>query len=671
MATPPEACPECGAPLDPGGAGGCANCLYQLAVDVGVADRAHITGLTPPDPQRLASLLPDFELLETLGHGGMGAVYRVRQTRLHREAALKVLPPERASDPEFVERFFREAQALAHLSHPNIVSVYDMGQRGPFLYILMEHVDGRSLREVIREDGLAPADAIRIVTALCGALEYAHEQGVVHRDIKPENVLIATDGRVKLVDFGLVKMACDSGVDQFTLTDINLRMGTPAYMAPEQTAGSPGLDHRVDIYALGVLLYEMLTGEPPVLDYTPPSRRAAVDPRIDRVVHHAIRESPQERFQSAAELRKQLEHIVRTPRRRRLLLGGGLAAILLLGALGGAIWRFGATPDTAPLPGAPVDGVPIAAAPFTADEARAHQQRWADHLGIPVEWTNSIGMEFILIPPGEYTRGYLPENYPPELINPEEATADPSHVIILQSCVPAHRVRLTQPFYLAKTEVTQRQFEQVMGYEVGYFRTGMPGEAVLDTLDTDDLPAENLGWSMAVDFCERLSEREAFGDPDARYRLPTDAEWAFAIRAGTTMRFWHGEDLDTRGVYEVSSDMAGGHPHPVASGRPNPFGLYDMGGNVAEYCSDWWAPDEFQRYADRAAVDPMGPEDGVPGGLMRVVRGGHFSVRPTDHESTKRTRHDPTLWDSTVGFRVAIPAEAVAQEPVGTAGWAE
>jgi len=659
MAPTRKTCSTCGTPLDENGSGECASCLFQIALDVGTADRTHSRAFTPPDPKRLASLLPDFELQEILGRGGMGVVYRVRQTRLNRQAALKVLPPERASDPEFVERFFREAQALAQLSHPNIVNVYDMGQRGPYLYILMEYIEGQSLRTRIGQGMIAPADAIRIAMDLCGAVQFAHVHGIVHRDIKPENVLITSNNRVKLVDFGLVKLASRHDVDPFTLTEINLRMGTPSYMAPEQTAGKADLDHRVDIYALGVLLYETLTGGLPVLDYTPPSKKVRVDARIDRVIHRAIRESPSERYQSAADLHRDVEHILRTPRRRRIV-AGALVLLGLAGLCGGLLWHRAATADPAPPPGTPIDGVPIAVVPFDADEAREHQERWAEHLGVPLRWTNSIGMDFVLIPPGEYQRG-IPERWlPDDIRHPEQHDTDPTRLAAFRGSMPIHRVRLTRAIYLATTEVTQGQYTHVTVDKVGYFRSGMPGEYRLDGPDTKRLPAENLGWTMAVGFCKRLSELEGLNDPALRYRLPTDAEWAFAVRAGTDTRFWYGVEPDVEGIYEVSSTNTASRPLPVGSRRPNPFGLYDMSGNVAEFCSDWWTPDEFKPYRDRCALDPSGPEDGMPGGLRRVVRGGHFGIQPA--ASTRRVAHAPHQWINTIGFRVAIPAAAVANK---------
>lgn len=650
--TTQRTCRTCGAPLQ---GGGCSNCLFQLAADVGTAERACAPAFTTPDQERLKALMPDFEILEMIGRGGMGAVFKVRQPRLSRLAALKVLPPERATDPAFVERFFREAQALAQLTHPCIVDIYDMGQRGNFLYILMEFVEGRPLREPIQSKSISPVDALRLTMDLCGALDCAHAHGIVHRDIKPENVLLTPDGHAKLLDFGLVKLTEDSRLGRFTLTEINLRMGTPQYMAPEQASGSTEIDHRVDLYAVGVLLYEMLTGAPPALNYTPPSRKTTVDSRIDRVVERALRESPSDRYASAGEFHNDVAHIVRTPRRKAIVTAS-LLVVLLSCLAAGYYWHRASSADPAPPPGTPIDGVPIAVVPFDAAQAREHQERWAQHLGVPVEWSNSIGMKFVLIPPGEYTRGIPEEQLPADFLDPVKSNIDPVRFASLQSRTPAHRVRLTRAFYLGTTEVTQRQYEQIAGHPIGYFRAGMPGERVLSDLDTQDYPAENLAWLMAVEFCKRLGARDGFTESGPGYRLPTDAEWAFAIRAGTDTPFWYGTEVDVKGVYEVCQAH---HTLPVASKKANAFGLYDMGDNVSEYCSDWWAPDFFQRYAGRCALDCTGPEDGIPGGMQRVVRGGHFGM-PFGHLSSIRRWHNPAVWVNTVGFRVALSADALA-----------
>ncbi len=648
-------CRSCGSPL-PDPDAGCAACLFQLAADLGTVERACAPAFTAPDQNRLASLMPDFEFEDLIGRGGMGAVYRVRQSRLSRTAALKVLPPERASDPAFVERFFREAQALAQLSHANIVDVYDMGQRGPYLYILMEFVEGGSLRDLITKKALPPADALRIGADLCGALQVAHDQGIVHRDIKPENILVTKDGHVKLLDFGLVKITQDSGLDSFTLTEINLRMGTPHYMAPEQMTASAAVDHRADIYSVGVLLYEMMTGERPALDYTPPSRKANVDARFDRVIQRAIRESPGERYQSAREIKADIEHIVRTPRRRAIIAASIVVVGLIIAAAGIAWYRAATAVDPRLVPGSPIDGVPVAIAPFDATKARDFQTSWAKHLGVPVTWTNSAGMEFELIPPGEFIRG-VSDADAPKLFSMDKA--DPWDRMVFESSTPAHRVRLTRAYYIAKTETTQGQYLKVVGQPVGYYRVGVAGEKVITNPDTSNLPAENLGWDMALDFCKKLSALD--GMPDATgYRLPTEAEWTFACMAGASTLFWYGAEPDVKGEFEISSVNSSLRTAPVASRKPNPFGLFDMQGNVHEFVWDWWSVGAYKEFAGKVAIDPTGVADDAAGSHQRVICGGGFEVPPAQQSWMVRGFFRPNVWVDKIGFRVAIAADTVA-----------
>ncbi len=224
-----------------------------------------------PDPAELAPHFPQLEILSLIGQGGMGAVYLARQLKLDRFVGLKVLPEEWGRDPAFSERFQREARALARLNHPHIVSVHDFGDAGGHFYLLMEYVDGANLRRLLQSGPLEPRLALQMVPQICDALQYAHEEGVVHRDIKPENILLDNRGRVKIADFGLAKLVGPSRAS-FTLTGTHQVMGTLDYMAPEQRSRPQEVDHRADIYSLGVVFYEMLTGELP-LGASPRRRR--------------------------------------------------------------------------------------------------------------------------------------------------------------------------------------------------------------------------------------------------------------------------------------------------------------------------------------------------------------------------------------------------------------
>jgi predicted Ser/Thr protein kinase len=294
----------------------------------------------------------------------MGAVYKARQRSLDRFVALKILAVDPEDDPSFAERFAREARALAALDHPSVVRVYDSGRAGGRWYFVMEYVDGTDLRRMLRAGRVEPREALAIVAQVCDALQYAHDQGVVHRDIKPENILVDRQGRVKIADFGLAKIVGRAG-DAFALTGSHQAMGTPHYMAPEQIEHPQTVDHRADIYSLGVVLYELLTGELPLGRFVPPSRKVEVDVRLDEVVLKALEKEPPRRYQHASEVKTSIEDLERpggrakrpargTPEHARHVTRGlGLLflALLLVGVVltaaqlvwGSADWSSAAT----------------------------------------------------------------------------------------------------------------------------------------------------------------------------------------------------------------------------------------------------------------------------------------------------------------------------------------
>jgi tRNA A-37 threonylcarbamoyl transferase component Bud32 len=311
-------CPECQAELLPGlHEELCPKCvlLHGIATTPGTpvsqkeSDTPAFHGIfTPASPAELATHFPQLEILELLGQGGMGAVYKARQPGLDRVVALKILPPEAGRDPAFTERFTREARALARLNHPNIVTVFDFGQQAEQYYFLMEFVDGASLRQLLRAGCVQPPEAVRIAGQICDALQFAHEEGFVHRDIKPENILLDRKGRVKVADFGIAKLLGRKTGD-YTLTGPWQVMGTLHYMAPEQMENPLGIDHRADLYSVGVLLYELLTRQLPLGRFAPPSQKVAVDPRLDAIVLRALESDPNQRYQQARDFKADLEAV--------------------------------------------------------------------------------------------------------------------------------------------------------------------------------------------------------------------------------------------------------------------------------------------------------------------------------------------------------------------------
>jgi serine/threonine protein kinase len=269
----------------------------------------------PPCLEAVATAFPQLEVLELIGQGGMGAVYRARQVKLDRVVALKLLAEPGARGGAFAERFDREARLLAKLNHPGIVSVHDYGEAGGFYYLLMEYVDGVNLRQAMRAGRFTPAQALALVPKICEALQFAHDEGILHRDIKPENILLDNRGRVKIADFGIAKLMGDQAKDA-PLTGSGLAVGTPHYMAPEQLDHPQDVDQRADIYSLGVVFYEMLTGELPIGRFAPPSQKTPVDPRVDEVVLRALERERERRQHNIAEVKTGVEQITSTPASR-------------------------------------------------------------------------------------------------------------------------------------------------------------------------------------------------------------------------------------------------------------------------------------------------------------------------------------------------------------------
>ena len=313
----PPKCPRCGAELPANAPEGlCPKCIAaglaepetQAQEGSGPGGTIVLKPTPPPPPiEEIAKLFPQLEILELLGRGGMGAVYKARQLRLNRMVALKILASEKKGDAQFAERFEREARTLALLHHPNIVAIYDFGEAQGNFYLLMEYVDGLTLRQLLQSRKLSPEEALAIVPKICEALQYAHQQGIVHRDIKPENILLDKQGQIKIADFGIAKILGQAA--QTGLTQEQQVIGTPHYMAPEQVERPRTVDHRADIYSLGVVLYEMLTSELPIGKFAPPSRKVQVDVRLDEVVLHALEKEPDRRYQQASQVKTDVEII--------------------------------------------------------------------------------------------------------------------------------------------------------------------------------------------------------------------------------------------------------------------------------------------------------------------------------------------------------------------------
>ena len=319
-------CPQCGKPVARKELMGlCPDCMLKAGLG-SMADATvsvHHGSFVPPTVAELAGKFPQLDILELIGSGGMGAVYKARQKALDRFVALKILPPDVNRDPSFAERFVREAKVLAKLNHPNIVTLYEFGETEGLYYFLMEYVEGVNLRQLLGAGKIPPKEALAIVPPVCDALQFAHDRGIVHRDIKPENILLNRDGQVKIADFGVAKIigsdaASDPSVRadpsevSVEVTEAGSVIGTPRYMAPEQRDHPGEVDHRADIYSLGVVFYQMLTGELPAQKLEAPSKKVLIDVRLDEVVLRALDKNPERRYQHASDVKTMVQTIAAT-----------------------------------------------------------------------------------------------------------------------------------------------------------------------------------------------------------------------------------------------------------------------------------------------------------------------------------------------------------------------
>ncbi len=577
----------------------------------------------------------DFELGNLLGRGGMGAVYRARQISLDRSVAVKVLPPEVAERSDLRERFLREARAIAQVASPHIVQVFHAGVHQGWHFYAMELVEGPDLGRRLR-DGWRPdvATTRELVLQAARGLASAARWNIVHRDIKPGNMLITAEGVLKLTDFGLVRRA---GEEQLTVS--GQVMGTAGYLSPEQALGKP-CDARTDLYALGVVFYELLTGRLPFVAEASTGviyqhiHETAVpvqqlNPLVDdgsaTICSRLMAKAPQDRYQSASELIEDLEAVMagRPPRHTALIhrkRRSSIPLLLLVVALGvaagGAVWyRIHSTAaarqaeqqlaaDAAALAAqqaklATERAAAALEAEKTAKAAAAEAKRhdaWGRFADLAVS-----GASFRLrqIAPGEGSIGSPAD----------EADRSRDEVQV--------KVRFTATWWMADCEVTQAQWRAVVG--------SLPEQA----FPGDDLPVTGITRTLADTFCSRLEALVS----DIRVRLPSEAEWEYAAHAGGAGAFAGGKPIATQAWF---ADNAGKRIHPVRQFPPNPWGLHDLHGNVAEWTADAYAP--------RAPAMLSDPKP-VTGGDRGIVKGGawdddaedcRIAVRETARSSSKR-----------------------------------
>jgi serine/threonine protein kinase len=602
-------------------------------------------GKTAEDTDLAGTALGSYQLIRKIAQGGMGQVYEALQTTLDRKVALKILTDELAHRPEFLRRFEREAKAAAALNHPNIVQVYDFSEVDGRLFLVMEFVEGQDLSARVREMGQLPVpEALLVVEQAALALRAAHHKSIIHRDIKPANILRTRDGLIKVSDLGLAKVLTDQ-TTELTLT--GAVMGSPHFLAPEQASGARHVDHRADIYSLGITLFFLLTGRYAYEGATPysivlahataPLPSAAdfgieLPAVVEAFIQKLSAKKPEDRYQSYDALLADLERVKNGLPLVTLTKPGGLSvrqkgllaavAVVLLALI--LAYAF-------ILPVARLTRKPEADSKksVTADATRAAIPQLPElRPNSGASFENSLGMKFKQV-------GAAGEQK------------------LLYAAIWKTRVKDFSAFVAATGyDATEGMVNMTTN---GWKQLGHnwkdPGFE-----QTPDHPVCGVSWLDAAKFCEWLtrSEREA-GRIGARdeYRLPTDAEWSILV--GTNKYPWGNQWPPPQGA----GNYADADPdirkrkinHTLAVGRfnPNLLGLYDVGGNLWEWCSDWYRKEMNSEEARKKYA--LLEEDSV-GQTLRVLRGASWNDTGADRLSSAfRNGIPPGTRSDNRGFR--------------------
>ncbi len=498
----------------------------------------------------IGTQIGNLNILSEIGEGGMGVVFLAEHVILGKQFAVKCLSSELSNSPQFKERFEKEAMAQAGLDHPNIVQVNDFFEHNGLYYLVMEYVDGCSLEDMIEDEGkLSENKALPILKDILAGVNFAHSRGIIHRDIKPSNILIDKSGRAKIMDFGIALRAGDN----HRLTKTGVDIGTAWYVSPEQVVNPKGVDHRSDVYSIGVVLFEMLTGQTPFdgeTDYAvkdkhvreaPPDMKAInpdISDELTGIVMKALEKSPDDRFNGCGEF---LEYVEACDRQRDQKDGPGDV--------------------NAP------------------EDLEKGEQGPSHEPPEPVFMDPVTGIAFVYVHAGKFMMGRAIEH--------EDEAEEKAHEVALDG------------FYIGKYPVTCGQWKSLMGTNPSKCGRG------------DNYPVEMVSWDNAQDFIEKLT---AENDRKYQFRLPTEAEWEYAARSGGEKETYAGGDhIDAVAWYDQNS---GNTTHSVGEKAPNGLGLHDMSGNVWEWCQDWFA-DYPSVAADNPPAPSMGTQRVLRGGSWK------------------------------------------------------
>ena len=584
-----------------------------------------------------------------LGSGGMGDVWQAADTDLNElVVAIKVLPPMLASNQRSIKGLKNEAAIALRLTHDNICRLYNFHTDGDLKFLVMEYIDGQTLEALLDsrqpKRQLSVAEMLPIARGLATALDYAHAQTppVLHRDVKPSNIMVTSTNQAKILDFGIARELKDS------MTRIGRRntSGTLVYMSPEQFNGQASIPAS-DIYSCAATIYECLAGHPPFyrgaiehqIQHTAPAPIDGLPDSVNAALQAGLAKNPQNR-----------------PANTR-------AFVEMLSVGAGAEQRMGDK-----LKGSPSErsGDPVPAKSELLNEALAiakqadldltagptqlvpNEQREAARRALKrvrriltldpenvsalvlreqlyawrrlptrlaITLSKAVKIKFVLIKAGEFLMGTLPSD--------EDWDSDEG-----RQCL----VKITQPFYLGMWPVTQTQWQALTGENPSFFKD--PAS-----------PVECVDWEECQTFCKRLSVQAGVS-----VRLPTEAEWEYACRAGSLSKWNFGDDESRLGTYAWYDGNSSGKTHPCAEKEPNQWGLYDMHGNIWEWCADWF---DLKYDSGSSLTNPCGPTFGS----HRVLRGGSWGASARTCRSAHRGKSDPRIRNFVTGCRLVVETQ--------------